>query len=95
MKFMLDHTLMKNQHVGYELRREAEGKIPIVEIITHGGEITGVDADNHPKIQNATPKDYMYDPLKQKMCFKYAIEIFRGVSAPKMVENPPKVILQP
>jgi hypothetical protein len=37
----------------------------------------------------------MYDPLKQKLFFKDAIEIFKGISPPEIVENPPKVILQP
>jgi hypothetical protein len=81
--------------IGIELRREFKGKIPKINIITHGGAKTGADADNHPKIQKASPKDDMYDPLKQKLFFKDAIEIFTGVSTPKIVENPPKFILQP
>jgi hypothetical protein len=32
--------------------------------------------------------------LIQKIFFKDEIEIFKGVSTPKIVENPPKVILQ-
>jgi hypothetical protein len=33
--------------------------------------------------------------LKQKLFFKYAVEIFRGESTPEIRENPPKVTLQP
>jgi hypothetical protein len=31
------------------------------------------DANNHPKIQKASCKDDMYDPLKQKIFFKDAV----------------------
>jgi hypothetical protein len=42
-----------------------------------------------------SPKDDMYDPLKQKLFFKDAVEIFKDESAPEIRENPPKVTLQP
>jgi hypothetical protein len=81
--------------IGYEHRREVKGKIPKVDIITHGGGKTGKDADSQPKIQKASVKDDMYDPLKQKLFFKDALEIFIGASTLEIVENPPKFILQP
>jgi hypothetical protein len=37
---------------------------------------TGADVDTLPQIQKATPKEDRYDPLKQKLLFKDAIEIF-------------------
>jgi hypothetical protein len=75
--------------------REVEGRLPKVDIITHGGEKTREDEDNQPKIHKASPKDDMYDPLKQKIFFKDAVEIFRGEFSPEIRENPPKVTLQP
>jgi hypothetical protein len=37
----------------------------------------------------------MYDPLKQKLIFKDAVEIFKGESSPKIRENHPKFTVQP
>jgi hypothetical protein len=61
---------------------EFEGKIPKINIITCRGEKTWAYADSQPKIEKETPKNDRYDPLKTKLFFKYAIEIFVGVSAP-------------
>jgi hypothetical protein len=37
----------------------------------------------------------MYDPLKQKMFFKDAIEMFKSIPIPEIVENFPKFTFQP
>jgi hypothetical protein len=55
------------------LKSGIEGQIPNINIITHRGTKNGADADSQPNIQKETPKDDMYDPLKQKIFFKDAI----------------------
>ena len=37
----------------------------------------------------------MYDPLKQNLFFKDAIEVFQNIPSPKMQEKPPQPIVYP
>jgi hypothetical protein len=37
----------------------------------------------------------MYDPLKQKLFFKYAIEVFQNIPSPKMKKKPPQTMVYP
>ena len=41
------------------------------------------------------PKEDMYDPMKQNLFFKDAIEVFKSIPGPKMEENPPQPIIYP
>jgi hypothetical protein len=81
--------------IGSEIKREVKGKLPKINIITHGGEKTGTDVDNLPKIQKEAPKEDMYDPMKQKLFFKYAIEVFQSIPGPEIEENPPHPTIYP
>jgi hypothetical protein len=37
----------------------------------------------------------MYDPMKQKLFFKNAIEVFKNITIPEMQEKPPQLIVYP
>jgi hypothetical protein len=63
-------------------KKRIEGHLPNINIITHRGEKTGEDTDNQPKIQKTIPKDGKYDPVKQNLFFKNAIEIFKSIPIP-------------
>jgi hypothetical protein len=41
------------------------------------------------------PKEDMYDPLKQKLFFKDAIEVFQSIPGPEIEENPPHPTIYP
>jgi hypothetical protein len=45
---------------------------------------TGDDANTLTQIQKATPKKDRYDPLKQNLFFKDAIEVFHIIPSPEM-----------
>jgi hypothetical protein len=62
--------------ISSKINRFIRGQIPNLNIVTRGGGKTGVDIDNLPQIQKATLKEDMYDPMKQKLFFKNAIEEF-------------------
>jgi hypothetical protein len=81
--------------ISSELKRGIEGQLPKINIITHGGAKTGADADNQPKIQKVVPKDDRYDPVKQKLFLKNAIEIFKSIPTPEIIDNPPEFTSQP
>ena len=72
-----------------------KGQFPNLNIITWGGEKIGADADTLPQIQKATPKYSRYDPLKQKLFFKDAIEVFHNTPSPEMRENHPQLTVYP
>jgi hypothetical protein len=72
-----------------------KGQLPKINIVTHGGAKTGVDADSQPKIQKVVPKDDRYDPVKQKLFLKNEIEIFKRIPTPQIIDNPPEVASQP
>jgi hypothetical protein len=78
-----------------ELKRGIEGKLPNINIITHGEEKTGVDTNSQLKIQKVIPKDDRYDHVKQKLFFKNAVEIFKSIPIPEVIENPLRVGFQP
>jgi hypothetical protein len=61
--------------ISSEIKTVIRGQLPTLNIVTQGGEKTGVDVDNIPQIQKATPKEDIYDPLKQKLLFKNEIEV--------------------
>jgi hypothetical protein len=77
------------------LKRGFEGKLPNINIITHGGAKTRANANNQPKIHKFVPKDGRYDPMKQTFFFKNAIEIFRSIPTLEIMKNPPKFICIP
>jgi hypothetical protein len=62
--------------IGSEIKRISKGKFLNINIFTQGGARIGFDVDDLPHIQKAIPKEDRYDPLKQKMFFKDAIEAF-------------------
>jgi hypothetical protein len=41
------------------------------------------------------PKEDMYDPLKQNLFFKYAIEVFQSIPGPEIEEKPPHPTIYP
>jgi hypothetical protein len=67
-----------------EIKRFIIGQLPNLNIVTQGGAKTGTDADKLPQIQKATPKEDKYDPLKHKLFFKNAIEVFHNIPSSKM-----------
>jgi hypothetical protein len=75
--------------------RQVKGRLPKVDTITCRGEKTRACENNRPNIQKTTPKDDRYDPLKKKLFFKDAVEIFRGESALEIREKISKVTVQP
>jgi hypothetical protein len=81
--------------IGSELKNGIKENLPKINIITCGGTKIRVDANSQSKIQKASPKDDKYDPLKQKLFFKDAIEIFKSIPTPKIVDNSPKFTFQP
>jgi hypothetical protein len=68
---------------------------PNLNIVTRGGARTGADADALPQIQKEVPKGDRYDPLKQKLFFKYAIEAFQSIPSCETQENPPQSVVYP
>jgi hypothetical protein len=54
-----------------------------------------VDIHSQPKIQKVIPKDGRYDPMKQKLFFKNAIEIFKSIPIPYVICSPSRVFYQP
>jgi hypothetical protein len=54
-----------------------------------------MDEKSHPKIQKVVPKDGKYDLVKQNLFFKNAMEIFKSIPTPEIMENHPKVSCQP
>jgi hypothetical protein len=75
--------------ISSEIKRISKGQFPNLNIVTRGGAKTGADVDTLPQIQKETPKGDRYDPLKQKLFFKDAIEVFQNIPSPEMRENPP------
>ena len=67
----------------------------MINIITQGGSKTDVDTDNMPKIQKKMPKEDMYHPLKQKLFFTNAIEVFESFCGLEMEQNPPHPTIYP
>jgi hypothetical protein len=53
------------------------------------------NVDALPQIQKARPKGDKYDPLKQKLFFKDAIEVFQSIPSCEMQENPHQSIVYP
>jgi hypothetical protein len=78
-----------------ELKREIKGHIQNINLINSGGENIGADAYGQPKIQKVIPKEERYDPVKHNLFFKNAIDIFKNVPIPEVVENPPRSSFQP
>jgi hypothetical protein len=81
--------------ISSEIKRVIKGEFPNLNIVTRGGEKTGADADTLPQIHKASYKEDMYDPLKQKLFFKYAIEVFQNIPSPKMKKKPPQTMVYP
>jgi hypothetical protein len=81
--------------ISSEIKRISKGQFPNLNIVTRGGAKTGVDVDTLPQIQKATPKGDRYDPLKKKLFFKDAIEVFQNIPSHEMQENPPQPTVYP
>jgi hypothetical protein len=41
------------------------------------------------------PKEDSYDPLKHKLFFKNALEVFQSIPLPEIEENPPEPTIYP
>ena len=50
--------------ISLQIKRVIKGQFPNLNIVTRGGAKIGADVDTLPKIQKATPKEDMYDPLR-------------------------------
>jgi hypothetical protein len=81
--------------ISSEIKIFIRGQLPNLNIVTQGGEKTGIDTDNLPHIQKATPKEDMNDPPKHKLFFKNSIEVFHNISSPEMQEKPHQPIVYP
>jgi hypothetical protein len=73
-----------NNLISLEIKRISKGQFPNLNIVTRGGAKKRVDVDTLPQIQKETPKGDRYDPLKQKLFFKDAIEVFQNIPSPEM-----------